>query len=56
MDRRQIAFLLIAVLVVALAAIIARARYRSHTMVLRRRQRSDEKRYASRRADQDGSL
>ena len=56
MDRRQIAYLLIALFVLVLAGLIARARYHSHTMVLRRGQRADQKRDAARRADREGEL
>lgn len=48
MDRRQIAYLLILLLAVALVGTIARARYYSRTMVLRRRKRIDQKRRAGR--------
>jgi len=48
MDRRQIAYLLILLLVVGLAAVVVRARYQSRERKLRRLRLADQKRSASR--------
>ncbi len=51
MDQRLLAYLLIAVLVVTLAAIAARAVYYSRARVLKRRKHADEARWATRARD-----
>ena len=48
MDQRVLAYLLIAILVVTLTAIVARAVYYSRAKVLKRRKHADEARWATR--------
>lgn len=51
MDRRLIAYLLIALLAAALALLIVRVRYRSRDNMLKRRRQADEMRRKARRID-----
>ncbi len=51
MDRRLVAYLLIAVLAAALALVVARMRYRSRDNMLKRRRQADQIRRKARQID-----
>lgn len=55
MDRRLIAYLLIAALVAAVAAVILRVRYNSRDNVLRRQRHADAARRAAKASRDEGS-